>query len=165
MKSESKIDWTVPRPNKNPKTKQPYKTYRNWGIVVYPESLPENWKILSGKSLLLSVPYMIKMLTLMEKRKSHYHLVLNYKGNKSFEQIDEIARSLRAPAPQRISSLTGAVRYLTHMDNPEKYQYDNADIETFGGFDLESCLALSTSGDKRRLTWHVGFYLKMKLCI
>ncbi len=34
MKSESKIDWTVPRPNKNPKTKQPYKRGRNWGGSV-----------------------------------------------------------------------------------------------------------------------------------
>lgn len=35
------------------------------------------------------------------------------------------------------------------MDNPEKYQYDNTEIQVFGGFDLESCLALST-GDKRQ---------------
>lgn len=46
--------------------------------------------------------------------------------------MDEMARVLRAPIPERISGLTGAVRYLTHMDNPEKYQYDNTEIQVFG---------------------------------
>ena len=55
-------------------------------------------------------------------------MILSYKGNKSFEQIDEIARLLHAPIPQRVNSLTGSVRYLTHMDNPEKHQYDSSDI-------------------------------------
>ncbi|MDR7625870.1 Rep family protein (plasmid) [Lacticaseibacillus paracasei] len=64
-------------------------------------------------------------------------------------QYTKIKSARKICTRTRISSLTGAVRYLTHMDNPEKYQYDNADIETFGGFDLESCLALST-GDKRQ---------------
>ncbi|MDN6779989.1 MAG: replication protein, partial [Lactobacillus sp.] len=41
---KNKIDWAVARKNLNPKTKQPYKRGRNWAIVVYPESLPENWK-------------------------------------------------------------------------------------------------------------------------
>ena len=63
--------------------------------------------------------------------------------------MDQIARALRAPIPERVNSLTGAARYLTHMDNPEKYQYDSSFIETYGGFDLGSCLALST-GDKRQ---------------
>lgn len=85
-----------------------------------------------------------------ELKKPHYHVVLAYAGNKSFDQIDELARALRAPVPQRINSITGAVRYLTHMDNPEKYQYESSDIRTFCGFDLEACLALST-GDKRQL--------------
>ncbi|MDT2638426.1 Rep family protein [Enterococcus dongliensis] len=44
MENENRTDWTLPRKNLNPKTKQPYKRGRNWWIVVYPESLPENWK-------------------------------------------------------------------------------------------------------------------------
>ncbi|MGK0627867.1 Rep family protein, partial [Enterococcus faecalis] len=77
-------------------------------------------------------------------------LVLSYNGNKSFEQIDEIARLLHAPIPERINSLTGSVSYLTHMDDPNKYQYDSSDLQVFGGFELESILSLST-GDKRQL--------------
>ncbi|MFS5611930.1 hypothetical protein V2V60_11700 [Streptococcus agalactiae] len=29
-------------------------------------------------------------------------MVFNYKGNKSFEQMDEMARVLRAPIPERV---------------------------------------------------------------
>lgn len=148
MKNE--IDWTLARKNINPKTKQPFKRGRNWAIVVYPESLPENWKdIIRQEPVAISPLHDKDANPDGTKKKAHYHLLLNYKGNKSFEQMDQIARALRAPIPERVSSLTGYARYLTHMDNPEKYQYDSSLIETYGGFDLESCLALST-GDKRQ---------------
>ena len=48
MENKTKTDWTISRENINPKTKQPYKRGRNWGIVVYPESLPKNWKEIIG---------------------------------------------------------------------------------------------------------------------
>lgn len=151
MKNGNEIDWDVPRINKNPKTKQPYKRGRNWAMIVYPDSLPENWKdIICSEPVAISPLHDKDSNPDGEKKKAHYHLVFNYKGNKSFEQIDEIARALRAPIPERINSLVGAVRYLTHMDNPEKYQYESSEIQVFGGFDLESCLALST-GDKRQV--------------
>ena len=47
---------------------------------------------------------MIRILQKTEKEKPHYHVILSYKGNKSFEQIDEIARLLHAPIPQRVNS-------------------------------------------------------------
>ena len=55
MENENRTDWTLPRKNLNPKTKQPYKRGRNWWIVVYPESLPENWKeIISTEPVAIS---------------------------------------------------------------------------------------------------------------
>ena len=53
MENENRTDWTLPRKNLNPKTKQPYKRGRNWWIVVYPESLPENWKEIIWKPMKL----------------------------------------------------------------------------------------------------------------
>ncbi len=146
-----KIDWSRKRKNLNPKTGQPYARGRNWALVLYPESLPVGWEeILKTEPVALSPLHDKDVNADGEIKKPHYHAVFNYKGNKSFEQLDEIARSLRAPIPQRVNSLTGAVRYLTHMDNPEKYQYKSCEIRTFGGFDLESCLKLAT-GDKRQI--------------
>ena len=151
MVNENEIDWTVARKNLNPKTKQPYKRGRNWVVVVYPESAPENWIDLIRQEPVAISPLHDKDVDENgERKKPHYHVVFAYKGNKSFEQIDEIARLLHAPIPQRVNSLTGQTRYLTHQDNPEKYQYESSDIQVFGGFDLEGNLAMS-SGDKRQI--------------
>ena len=117
MKNE--IDWTLARKNFNPKTKQPFKRGRNWAIVAYPDSLPENWKdIIRQEPIAISPLHDKDINPDGTKKKPHYHLLLSYKGNKSFEQMDQIARALRAPIPERVNSLTGAARYLTHMDNP-----------------------------------------------
>lgn len=71
MENENRTDWTLPRKNLNPKTKQPYKRGRNWWIVVYPESLPENWKeIISTEPVAIS-PLHDKTVT------KQYHLPLN----------------------------------------------------------------------------------------
>jgi len=156
------FDWSVPRENYDKKTKQPYARGRNWTFVVYPDSLPVDWKeILSQEPVAISPLHDKDVNGDGEKKKAHYHVVLSYKGNKSFKQIDEIARKLHAPVPQRVSSLVGTVRYLTHMDNPEKYQYENEDIITFGGFDIESCLALST-GDKREMLREMIAFIREK---
>ena len=151
MENKTKTDWTISRENINPKTKQPYKRGRNWVVVVYPESAPENWIDLIRQEPVAISPLHDKDVDENgERKKPHYHVVFAYKGNKSFEQIDEIARLLHAPIPQRVNSLTGQTRYLTHQDNPEKYQYESSDIQVFGGFDLEGNLAMS-SGDKRQI--------------
>ena len=149
MSNKNEIDWSIPRKNINPKTKQPYKRGRNWTIVVYLDSSPEDWEDVIKQEPAVISPLHDKDVTEDgERKKPHYHVILSYKGNKSFEQIDEIARLLHAPIPQRVNSLTGSVRYLTHMDNPEKHQYDSSDIRAYGGFDVDSALSLST-GDKK----------------
>lgn len=145
----SKVDWSIPRVNLNSKTGKENARGRNWTIVLYPESLPENWKeYLIGEQCALSPLHDKDINADGEIKKSHYHLLLSYKGNKSFEQIDELARTLHAPIPQRVNSMVGAVRYLVHMDNPEKFQYKISDIQCFGGFDVSSYLEMSVT-DKR----------------
>ena len=69
MENENRTDWTLPRKNLNPKTKQPYKRGRNWWIVVYPESLPENWKEIISTEPVELVHYMIDTMQ-TEKKKS-----------------------------------------------------------------------------------------------
>lgn len=154
------MDWSIPRKNINPKTKQPYKRGRNWAIIVYPDSAPEDWEDIIKKEPVVISPLHDKDVNPDgEWKKAHYHLVLSYKGYKSFEQIDEIARLLHAPIPERVNSLTGSVRYLTHMDNPEKYQYDSSNIRAYGGFDVDSALSLST-GDKRQMLREMLDFIK-----
>ena len=56
--------------------------------------------MLLNKNQLLLVLYDKDVTEDGERKKPHYHVILSYKGNKSFEQIDEIARLLHAPIPQ-----------------------------------------------------------------
>lgn len=159
--TENEFDWSIPRKNINPKTKKPYQRGRNWAIIVYPDSVPENWiDLIKQEPVYVSPVHDSDVRANGEVKKTHYHLVLSYKGNKSFEQIDEIARMLHAPIPERVNSLTGAVRYLIHMDDPDKYQYDIKDIRVFGGVDLENVLGLST-GDKRQLLKDMIEFIKV----
>lgn len=39
----------------------------------------------------------------------------------------------------------------------QQNQYDNTEIQVFGGFDLESCLALSTGDKRQALKEMLGF--------
>lgn len=111
---------------------------RNWVFVVYPESAPENWREVLREML---VPGFISPLHDSdanadgEQKKPHWHILLTFKGVKTYEQVKEITDKLNAPAPQECKDVRAYARYLCHMDNPEKAQYSPADVESMGGAD------------------------------
>ena len=72
-----------------------------------------------------------------EVKKAHWHILLLFEGNKSYKQVLEISKKLNAPIPQRVESARGMVRYMVHLDNPEKYQYNKSDIISHGGADAD----------------------------
>lgn len=114
------------------------KRKRNWVFVVYPESAPENWR---EQLRALLVPGYISPLHSDDinadgsKKKPHWHVLLTFKGLKSFEQVKEITDSLHAPGPQPCKDIRAYARYLCHLDNPEKAQYQPAEVESLGGND------------------------------
>src|SRR5699024_2546871 len=59
-----------------------------------------------------------------------------YDGVKSYNQILELTERINATVPQRCGSAKGLVRYMLHMDNPEKYQYDGEGMIAYGGADI-----------------------------
>lgn len=112
---------------------------RTWAMVVYPDSVPENWKEILQEQ---HVPVLISPLHDCDKnadgepKKPHWHVLLMYNGKKSRKQIDELAEDLNAPRPQPVSDKRGYARYLIHADNPEKFQYDARDVTALGGADF-----------------------------
>lgn len=116
------------------------KRTRNWAMIVYPESAPEDWREILDD---LHIPWIASPLHDKDvnpdgtKKKPHWHVILTFENKKSFHQIKAIADKLNAPIPQACESLRGYVRYLVHTDNPEKYQYSKADIENHGVADIE----------------------------
>lgn len=134
--------------------KKPDARALSWTVVVYPESLPPNWREMLGE---LCVPWACSPLHDKDTnadgspKKSHYHLLLAFRTKKSFSQVRDITDKFHAPIPQACRDTRGLVRYFTHKDNPEKAQYKSADITSGGGFDLAGILAPTASEEEEVL--------------
>lgn len=121
---------------------------RTWTIVVYPDSAPENWRELLDNT---RIAWVESPLHDQDKnpdgtaKKAHWHIILMYGSKKTYSQVLEIAEMLHAPIPQKVQNTKGAVRYLVHTDNPEKYQYDKAKIVCHGGAEIERFFQLSSA--------------------
>lgn len=122
---------------------------RIWAAVVYPESLPVDWRSRLDSYHVEWAESPVHDRDVNEStgelKKPHLHLVLAFDGKKSFDQVKSILDSLNGPIPQRCHSLKGAVRYFAHLDNPEKAQYFPSDIIGHGGFDVAAALAPTSS--------------------
>lgn len=121
---------------------------RNWTFVLYPESAPNEWSDVLND---LHIQWAVSPLHDQDvnadgtSKKPHWHVLLCFEGNKSQDQVDTISHSINGTICQKVSSVRGMVRYFTHMDNPEKYQYAASQIGCHGGFDPSEYLTLSKS--------------------
>lgn len=109
------------------------KTFRNWMILLYEED--DNYvlsDILFNISSLKNYAY-IKHVPETEENKVHYHVYLELS---SATTQSRLANRLGVPERflKRVKSRRGAVRYLTHIDYPEKIQYDLKDCKVSRSF-------------------------------
>lgn len=121
---------------------------RYWAFVLYPESAPENWKEIlqqTGLSICVSPLHDKDINPTGEPKKAHYHIILCYSGPTTFKCVKAITDSLNQPIPIALEQVRGYFRYLTHKDNPEKYQYNEKDITTINDFDIDNYNDLSVS--------------------
>ena len=58
---------------------------------------------------------------------------------------NKIAHDVNSPIPKAVGSAKGLVRYMIHLDNPEKYQYEKNEIIGHGGVDIDSFFELTTT--------------------
>lgn len=121
---------------------------RGYACVVYPESAPENWREILDEQ---HIPWVESPLHEFdfnptgELKKPHYHIVFSFEGVKSIDQIKKIIEPLHCTIPIKLHSIKGMVRYMAHLDNPEKYQYNPALIVGHGGVDVSDYLKISAS--------------------
>jgi len=121
---------------------------RNWAFVVYPESAPKDWieqLQKTGLQCAISPLHDKDLDPTGEVKKAHYHVIATYSGPTSFNVVQALTQSLNAPIPQALEQVRGYYRYLTHKDNPEKYQYDEKEIRTVNGFNISDFIELSKS--------------------
>jgi hypothetical protein len=141
---------------------------RHWAFFVYPTreqlsaegseydgsdgygTVPDDWK---QKLQLSGLRYAISPLHDKDEledgskktKKPHYHVIVCYGSPTTYKNVKSLTDSLNAPIPQALEQVRGYYRYLTHRDNPEKYQYDEKEIQTGGGFDIANFVELSKS--------------------
>lgn len=120
---------------------------RNFATIVYPESAPENWLDILGEQC---IPCFVSPLhdkdensLDKERKKPHYHVMLMFEGVKSIEQVQGIFSLIGGVGCEVVQSLRGAARYLCHLDNPEKAQYDTSLVRCFAGADYMSVIGLA----------------------
>lgn len=121
---------------------------KNWTIVLYPDSAPPNWRELIEDMYIewVESPLHDKDLNADgEVKKPHWHILLMYGSLKSYEQVIELTNQLNCPIPKKCHNSKALVRYMAHMDNPEKAQYDPSLIKSHGGVDLAELLRPSSS--------------------
>lgn len=75
-------------------------------------------------------------------KKAHWHLLCFFSSTKSVKQIQELCFRLTGSTNlyKEIISVGGATAYLTHKHSPDKAQYSEMEIKSFGGADYHALL-------------------------
>lgn len=122
-------------------------TGRSWAFVIYPESMPENYEEIITET---GLPFAISPLhdkdldPTGEPKKPHYHCIVYYENATTLKNVKEnVCERLNGTIPLKLESMRGMYRYHIHLDNPEKYQYDDRDRKFYNGFDIDMASKLT----------------------
>ena len=140
---------------------------RIWASVGYPESLPTDWKeklIETGLQIAISPLHDKDIDPTGEVKKPHYHIIFNYEGPTTYNHVKELCDSLNMTIPIKLESLRGMYRYHIHIDNPEKYQYDDRDRVLLNGFDPKSVDSLTATEIDKLTTEILAFIDDNDIC-
>lgn len=119
---------------------------RNFATVVYPESAPDNWKGILEEQC---IPAFISPLHNKDLdaegnlKKEHYHVMIFFEGCKTRDQAKEIFDSIGGVGVETVKNSKAYARYLCHIDNKEKEQYDINDVISLSGADYITMITLS----------------------
>lgn len=110
------------------------KTDRKWELVLYSDSTSYNCDevISQAKNFFNEWAFVLHDKDVYEDgspKKPHYHLIGKLPHNFTPSGIC-FHLGITDSSLANISSWKGAVRYLMHLDNPEKHQYSNDEIQT-----------------------------------
>lgn len=118
-----------------------------WSTIIYPEDNKTDWR-----NELEQLKIQVAISPLHDKdtyekdsethkkgelKKKHYHIVFIFGSLKSAKQVKEITGKLGAVGQESVNSIKQMLRYLAHLDNPKKAQYNLEDVQTLGGLNIE----------------------------
>lgn len=120
---------------------------RNFATIVYKESAPHNWQEILSEELVpaLISPYHDRDINPTgEVKKAHWHVLIMFDGVKSLRQAQAIVDKIGGVGCRKINSLRGYARYLCHLDNPEKFQYETSEVSELCGADYNEIIQLQS---------------------
>ena len=107
---------------------------RNWATVIYDKTAID--KINDLHSPCFISPWHDKDLNATgEAKKTHAHVLMNFDSVKSRDQVQEMCKQFGGVGCEYVQSNRAYGRYLCHLDNPEKAQYNINDVTVIGGLD------------------------------
>lgn len=125
---------------------------RNWTFVLYPDSCAKDWEeFLNSTGVPYTYAYHDKDKTEVgEDKKPHYHVMLCFDGPVTYQNIKTYVDRVGGAngVVQPVGSVRGMVRYFCHLDNPDKYQYNESIIQCRNGFDPKDYFNLTVSQQK-----------------
>ncbi len=97
-------------------------------------------------------------------KKPHFHILVNFESVKSYEtQVKPFFDSFHGVGREKVASNRGYARYLCHLDNPEKAQYNDQYIKCYGGIDYRTLVNLP-SDDIQTIKDMLRFIKKYGVC-
>lgn len=125
---------------------------RNFATIVYPESLPDDWisRLEEEKVPAFISPLHdrdINQTSDKELKKPHYHIIVMYSSVKTEGQFEELCKRCFESGyfgTRKVESIRGYVRYLCHLDNPDKAQYSENDVISLCGADYYGLKEIQT---------------------
>lgn len=129
------------------------KRSKHFATVVYPEStlLSSMFEFLGDLkiSYLVSPPHDSDYDEQGNLKKAHFHIILVFDSLKSFEQVQSLLSSSPSDVQfcglEIVNSFSCYARYLCHLDNPDKAQYDVNGVVAFG---IDYFSVIVTKADK-----------------
>lgn len=131
---------------------------RNWTVIFYPEDLPENWTSLVDEQHFkwIESPLHDKDVNADGKpKKAHVHTLFMFESVKTVEQVEALLKEvfgesesgsiIGAAKPKLVTDRCAIVRYMAHMDNPDKAQYEVTGIVGHNGADPAEILRYSAT--------------------
>jgi hypothetical protein len=139
-------------------SKRAGKRTRNWTVIFYPEDLPENWANLVDDLHFkwIEGPLHDKDVNADgQPKKPHRHTLFLFDAIKTEEQVTSMLKEVFGESetgsitgvapPQQVTDRCSIVRYMAHLDNPDKVQYETVDIIGHNGADPAEILRYSVT--------------------
>lgn len=136
-----------------------------WAAIVYPESLPTDWKTKLEQTHVaaaISPLHDADVWTVEDeqadpthkvgtRKKEHHHVVLYFESLKSPNQVLSLLEPLGVSYVEAVESPRAYNRYLCHLDQPDKAQYDPKQIQRLNGAKCDISKPNPTADEQREI--------------